>query len=512
MQFLRVIAVVLFVLCFTACGKEVEKPVTSTLISNAMIYDGTGAEPYPGSVRIDFATQKIMAIGDVEALPGEFVYNVEGLAVAPGFIDTHSHHDKDFEDFRDMPGVVSQGVTTIARGMDGSGSVYSSVADFNAAFTETPAAVNVLSYAPHNTIRTLVMGDDNRRHASEEELAAMAELLEQDLQAGAFGLSTGLEYEPGIFSSTEEVIALARVAAEHGGRYSSHLRDEDDQFVEALNEIIRIGKEARIPVHISHIKLADRKFWGTTDEILGLLDTARAEGVELTADIYPYERWASNLAVLFPDRDYSKRETAEYTFERTAAAEDILLINYPPDPQFEGKNIAEIAAVTERDTVSTLLELAQAAADYRDATGEPGSGIIAKSMNNTDIARFMKWPYINICSDGWHGGHPRGYGSFPRVLGRFAGDMRILPLEDAIYKMTGRAADTLGLANRGRLAVGNYADVVVFNPETVNDNATMSDPTAMSTGITSVWVNGLLVFDSGQTTHFYAGKIIERPD
>ena len=295
-----------------------------------------------------------------------------------------------------MPGVVSQGVTTIVRGMDGSTAGYSSTADFNTAFSESRAAVNVLSYAPHNNIRQQVMGDDNRRHASEEEVAAMAALLEEDMQAGAFGLSTGLEYEPGIFSSTEEVIALAKVAAKHGGRYSSHLRDEDDQFIEALQEIIRIGKEADIPVHVSHIKLADRLYWGSTDDVLGLLDAARAEGVELTADIYPYERWASNLAVLFPDRDYSKRETAEYTFERTAAAEDILLIHYPPDPRFEGMNIAEIAAMTERDTVATLLELSQAAADYRQETGEPGSGIIAKKHERHRCREFHEMGRTSI--------------------------------------------------------------------------------------------------------------------
>lgn len=506
----RLIPTMLATLVLAACSDAMQEPVTSTLITNAMIFDGSGGAAYRGAVRIDFATQRIMALGDVEPLPGELVFDVEGLAVAPGFIDTHSHHDEDLETHRDMPGVVSQGVTTIVRGMDGSTAGYSSIADFNTAFSETPAAVNILSYAPHNTIRQQVMGADNRRHASEEEVAAMAALLEEDMQAGAFGLSTGLEYEPGIFSSTEEVIALARVAAKHGGRYSSHLRDEDDQFIEALQEIIRIGKEADIPVHVSHIKLADRLYWGSTDDVLSLLDSARADGVELTADIYPYERWASNLAVLFPDRDYSRRETADYTFERTAAAEDILLIHYPPAPRFEGMNIAEIAVMTERDTAATLLELSQAAADYRQETGEPGSGIIAKSMHDTDVANFMKWPYINICSDGWHGGHPRGYGSFPRVLGHFVREGNVISLADAIFKMTGRPADTLGLKERGRLAVGNFADVVVFDPDTIKDHATMTEPTAMSTGIRSVWVNGMLVFDSGETTHVYAGRVIRR--
>lgn len=496
------------VFLLTGCNNDVQPPVTSTLISNAMIHDGSGTDAYRGAVRIDFATQRILAVGDVEPVPGEFVYDADGFAVAPGFIDTHSHHDEDLEEHRDMPGVVSQGITTIVRGMDGSTAGYTSVADFNAAFAARPAAVNIASYSPHNTIRQLVMGADNRRHASDEELAAMAALLEDDLDAGALGLSTGLEYEPGIFSSTDELIVLAKVAAERSRRYSSHLRDEDDRFIEALGEIVRIGREAHLPVHVSHIKLADKLYWGTTDEVLGVMDAARADGVELTADIYPYERWASNLAVLFPDRDYGNRATAEYTFARTAAPEDILLIRYPPEPRFEGMTIAEIAAVTERDAVDTLLELSQAAADYRLETGEPGSEIIARSMNDTDIASFMKWPYINICSDGWHGGHPRGYGSFPRVLGRFVRDNRVISLEEAVYKMTGRAADTLGIADRGRLAVGHFADVVVFDPATVRDHATMTDPTAMSTGIRSVWVNGMLVFDAGETTHVYSGKIV----
>jgi len=217
----RLVPTMLITLFLAACNGAVQEPVTSTLITSAMIFDGSGGEAYRGAVRIDFATQRIMALGDVEPLPGEFVYDVEGLAVAPGFIDTHSHHDKDLETHRDMPGVVSQGVTTIVRGVDGSTAGYSSIADFNKAFSESPAAVNVLSYAPHNTIRQLVMGADNRRHASEEEVAAMAALLEEDMQAGAFGLSTGLEYEPGIFSATEEVIAFATAMSSHWPTRSS---------------------------------------------------------------------------------------------------------------------------------------------------------------------------------------------------------------------------------------------------------------------------------------------------
>ena len=345
-----------WVLSLSACSVDSPEPVTSTLITNAVIYDGSGDAPYNGAVRFDNVTQRIIAVGGIEAMPGETIIDAEGLALAPGFIDTHSHHAEDAEEFRRMPGVLSQGITTIVRGMDGSSGDYASVADFNTAFEAKPLAVNAASFSAHNSIRQNVLGNDNRRHSSDEELAAMARLVEADMQAGALGLSTGLEYEPGIFSTTDEVIELARVAATSKGRYVSHVRDEDDRFIEAIKEIIRIGDEADIPVHVSHIKIADRLAWGTTADIIDLLNGARSRGVEITADIYPYERWASNLAVLFPDRDYSSVETAEYTFERTAAAEDILLISYPANPAFEGMTIAEVAGITERDEVTTLLE------------------------------------------------------------------------------------------------------------------------------------------------------------
>jgi N-acyl-D-amino-acid deacylase len=392
--------------------------------------------------------------------------------------------------------------------MDGSSGSSGSVTEFNETFKAAPAAVNIASFAAHNSIRQAVMGDDNRRHSTDEEIRMMSALVAADMQSGALGLSTGLEYEPGIFSSTEEVIALAHVAASYGGRYSSHLRDEDDRFVDAINEIIRIGGEARVPVHVSHIKLADKLAWGSTDEIIGMLDKARADGVEVTADIYPYERWASNLAVLFPERDYSSRETAEFTFERTASAEDILLVSYPANPAFEGMTIAEVAGITERDEITTLLELSQAAADHRRNSGED-SGIIAKSMDNEDIDAFMQWPYINICSDGWHGGHPRGYGSFPRVLGYFVRELGVLTLPEAIYKMTARAADSMGIANRGRIEAGHYADLVLFDPDTVIDHATLQDPIAVSTGIKQVWVNGQLAFEDGEPTALFSGQLVK---
>jgi len=508
MRIIMIRALLLGALALTVsgCGTK-EQETTSTLIVNARIFDGSGNDAVLGAVRFD--GDRIVEVGNLEALDGEHIIDAGGLALAPGFIDTHSHHDEELEKYRHMPGVLSQGVTTIVRGMDGSAGDYRSVSEFNIVFEKAPAAVNVASFSAHNSIRQFVLGEDNRRPGTDGEIAAMAALVRSDMQAGALGLSTGLEYEPGIYSATEEVIALARVAAENNGRYSSHLRDEDDRFIEALNEIIRIGRDADIPVHISHIKLADKLAWGSTGDIIAILDAARADGVDVTADIYPYERWASNLAVLFPKRDYSSRETAEYTFERTASAEDILLISYPANPAYEGMTVAEIAAITERDEVTSLLELSQAADDHRRETGED-TGIIARSMDNADIGAFMRWPYVNICSDGWHGGHPRGYGSFPRVLGKFVREMGVLSMPDAIYKMTGLAADNMGIVERGRIAAGYYADLVLFDPDTIIDRATMREPMAVSSGIEQVWVNGVLAFENGQTTAAYSGQLLKR--
>lgn len=502
-------------LSLPSCNSRNPVP-TSTLIINATVYDGTGSRGIEAAVRFD--GDRIVEVGDIAPLDGETVIDAAGLALAPGFIDSHSHHDSALEDFRHMPGALNQGITTIVRGADGfSGDedafAYTSQAAFNAAFAANPAAVNVASFSPHNSIRYAVMGDDSSRVATPTEIAAMADLLTADLEAGALGLATGLEYEPGIYADTGEIIALARIAASFGGRYASHIRDEDDRFIDALNEVLQIGAAASIPVHVSHIKLADREFWGTTDAVVAILDAARDDGIQVTADIYPYERWASDLGVLFPDKDFANRETAEFTFAHTAAPEDIVVSFYAPNPAYEGLSIADIASQNEADPVTTLLTLSKQADDYLRETGRTGSGIIAKGMDERDVAALMRWEYTNICSDGGNdGGHPRGYGAFPRVLGHFVRDLGVLRLPEAIHKMTGLTANTLGIENRGRIAPGYYADLTLFDPATVGDRATMADPTAISVGIEKVWVNGVLAWIDGQPTHRYAGRVVPRAE
>jgi N-acyl-D-amino-acid deacylase len=413
-------AIFLFIISFsfvTACSQP--NP-TSTFITNAVIMDGSGESAIEGSVRID--GDRIVAVGDLAPLHNENIVDAGGMVLTPGFIDTHSHHDDNMSEYRDMPGLVTQGITTIVRGADGNAGIkefYGTIsqADFNRRFEASPVAVNIASFSPHNSIRAVVMGADFKRHSTDGELAEMAKLVEDDMKHGALGLGTGLEYMPGIYSSTEEVIELSRVVSSYGGHYMSHVRDEDNRFLDAVDEVIRIGREARIPVHVSHIKLADKALWGTTEDVVDRMNAARAEGVQISADIYPYVYWQSNLAVLFPERDYTDRDVATYTFEHTTAPETLIIARFEPNPSYNGLSIAEIARLNEQDVESTLLDLTQQADRYLQETGTDGASILALGMDEADVAALMSWEHTNICTDGDHGGtHPRGYGSFPRFL------------------------------------------------------------------------------------------------
>jgi len=259
------------------------------LITNVEIIDGSGAPAFAGSVRINDGL--IADIGDLERCEGETVINGGGHTLSPGFIDTHSHADGGIFDHPDALVIVSQGITTVVVGQDG-GSPYP-LSEFFAKLEATPATINVASYVGHNRLRSEVLGEDFRRTATGEEIAVMADMLASELESGALGLSTGLEYEPGIYSATSEVLTLAHVAAAAGGRYISHMRSEDRWFEDALDEIILIGRETGMPVQISHIKLAMKRLWGDAAKTIAKLDAARADGVQITADIYPYEYWQS---------------------------------------------------------------------------------------------------------------------------------------------------------------------------------------------------------------------------
>lgn len=471
----------------------------TTLIRNATVIDGTGRASQRAAVRID--GDRIVAVGQLAPAVGERVVDAAGLALAPGFIDTHSHHDRGLADRRDALAMVSQGVTTIVVGQDGGGA---NLAAMFARLDSQPVSVNVASYAGHGSIRSRVMGEDFKRHATAAEIDRMKALVKIEMDAGALGLSTGLEYDPGIYSAPEEVRALAKVAGDAGGRYISHIRSEDRDFWQALDELITIGRENHMPVQVSHIKLGMRDLWGEADSLIRALDRARASGVQLTADIYPYTFWQSNLGVLYPKRNFGDSAETEFVLAHVSRADDIIFNSFPAHSDYTGKTLAQVAALRGVSQTKTLIDL----------LAEPGgsrAGIVARGMSDGDVERLMQWPFANVCSDGQSTGlHPRGFGSFARVLGPYVRDKKLFTLEEAVRKMSSLAAANVGLPNRGRIAPGYFADLVLFDSAVVADHADFGKAQAQAVGVSTVWVNGRVVFQDGKTTGVHSGRALRR--
>jgi N-acyl-D-amino-acid deacylase len=496
---------VVFVL--TACAADVQE-AAGLVIVNARVIDGSGGPSRGVNVRI--VGDRIASVGNFVAAPEDTLVDADGLVLAPGFIDTHSHHDMGIVDMPGALAAVSQGITTIVAGQDGSQQY--PLERFFASLETSPVAINVASYAGQGTLRGQVMGEDYRRHATPEELAKMSGLLQTEMEAGALGLSSGLEYDPGSFAAPGELVELARVAASHGGRYISHIRSEDQYFWEAIDEIVAIGREAGIPVQVSHIKLAMTRWWGQAGRLKARLDEARASGVDITADIYPYRAWNSEfswLTTLFPGRDLDRRDGAEYILHDMLSPQGILLATYPPEPAYAGKTIAEIAEIRGSDPETTLMELLKAEMAMKG--NEDRSQMLGFAMDEPDIESIMAWPHTVIGSDGdLDGVHPRGFGAFTRFLGHYIRERHVLSLEEGVRRMTSLSAQQVGILERGSIQAGNYADLVLFDPETVRDRATFEDPHVPSLGIEKVWVNGQLVFAGGQITGDRPGKPIQR--
>jgi N-acyl-D-aspartate/D-glutamate deacylase len=287
----------------------------------------------------------------------------------------------------------------------------------------------------------------------------------------------------------------------------------DKAGLKAGDEIIQIGKITKMPVQISHIKLAKKSDWGTAETILAQLEKARAEGVQITADVYPYTFWNSTLRVLFPARDYSNMASAQLAVTQLFDPTASYIVQFAPQPSYVGKTLSTIAKERNETDAQALINLVAMAADFKQKNpGYKGSieAIAAKSMSDEDVAKFIEWPYAVICSDGNAGGHPRGYGSFPRILGKYVRTDKVIDLTNAIYKMTGQTAAYLGIKERGVIAVGKIADLVLFNPATVNDNATIMNSKAISDGIAMVWVNGSLVYKDQKATGNKPGTLIRR--
>lgn len=479
-------------------GKPNALPQTQ-LITRVRLIDGTGLPSTSESVRL--LNERIHDRGELKAYPGEMVTDGKGQVLAPGFIDSHSHHDWGLAEKPSCVAATNQGVTTIVIGQDGSSSPIDSI---RARLKRVPVSVNLATYTGHATLRSHAM-INLARNATDAEIDSMSRMLAREMDKGSLGLATGLEYEAAFYSNRDEVVALSKTAAAKGGRYISHIRSEDENLEIALDEIISIGRDARIPVQISHFKIAMRSKWGSAGRIIAMLDQARQSGVNITADVYPYRMWHSTPRVLFPQKDFQSLAAAEKACREYFDPETSVMTEYPANKSYEGKTVAEIGKLNNETSPQALLRIIR-------ESEKPGmeSGIVGTSMSEEDIVKLMQWEHSNICSDGAIDGHPRGHGAFTRVLGRYIREQKIMSLEEAIHKMTGLTAEHMGIAERGLIVPGYYADLVLLDPTMVIDNATITNATAMSTGIRVVWVNGEVVYRDGAAVTNYPGRFVER--
>lgn len=497
----------LIILLLVASFTNAQNKVSTKLITNVWVIDGTGIPARKASVRMK--GDKIWEVGNLIQLQGEEIIDGDGKTLAPGFIDSHSHIGGSLKTNPEAIACVNQGITTIVSGQDGDGWFIDSI---KTDIKRNPIAINMASYTGHTMLREWVLKKELNRPATESEIFSMGKILETELKKGSLGLSTGLEYAGAFFSSRKEVLELAKVTATQKGRYISHIRSEDITEADALDEIITIGREAKLPVQISHIKLALKDDWRTSPSILTQLQTARMEGIDITADCYPYDFWHSTLKVLFPKTDYSNPISAQYAVDHTFDPTQSVLAKFAANTNYVGKTIAEIAALRNEKPAQTIMGLIAESDDYGKKHPEAKGleAIMAKSMTEEDVSNFLAWSNTNICSDGSNGGHPRGYGSFTRVLGYFVREKKIMSLETAIQKMTSLSAEHTGIKNRGLIATGYFADLVLFDPATVKDNADIKNSKALSTGINKVWVNGVCVYENGVTTKKYPGMFVSK--
>lgn len=471
---------------------------TSILIINGNVIDGTGAKAKGVDLRI--VGDQIVEIGKLKPKPNEQVIDARNLIVAPGFIDIHNHSESGLETQPTANSQILQGITTLAVGPDG-GSPWP-IAAYLRRREDKPPAVNVLAFVGHATVRRKVMGDDFKRPATKAEIERMSELVEQGMQEGAVGLSSGLEYDVGYPSKPEEVIALARAAAKHGGIYMTHMRDESDAVLTALQEAIRIGREAKIPVQISHIKMGTVGVWGRALEAVQLIEEARREGLDITADCYPYDAWSSTITVLVPSRKHDNPVDVAKGLNDVGGAANVTITNCSHHREYEGKTLEQLADENKTTPVEMYMRIVK----------DGGAGVVCRSMIDKDIETFYRQPWVMVASDGGiNMRHPRGAGTFPRVLGRYAREKKWLSRQEAVRKMTSFPASRLGLKDRGVLRVGAKADVVVFDAKKVVDQATFAKPFEAPTGIIHVFVNGEQVVNDSKVTGATPGQVLLRP-
>lgn len=497
------------------------------VVRHGRVVDGTGNPAFFADVAI--TNGHIAHIGRVPGVAAREI-DARGMIVAPGFIDVHTHADELGDAHpaaweQRAENFLRMGVTTVVVGNCGSSAL--DVGAFYRHVDTNGVSVNVTTLIGHNTVREKAMGGDFDRPPTAEEMSRMKALVERAMQEGAVGLSTGLIYLPGVFSKPDEIVALAKVIAPYDGIYTSHMRHENTHIFEALDEVMRVAREAGVRAEVSHIKLSGEKAWGQADQVLAYLEKARASGLDITQDQYAYTASSTTMRQLIPDDVFDggnkkfleliaipgekarlvARMKANLAARGRSDYAYAVIASYKHDQSLNGLNIVEAARkVRGSDSLDDQIEMILELQQHGSASG------VFHGMSEADLQSFLRHPNTMVASDsglrefGKDVPHPRGYGNNARVLGRYVRELKVLRLEDAIRKMTSLPANTFRLKQRGELRAGNWADLVVFDPETVRDAAAFGDPHHYAVGIPYVLVNGVEVIRNGEHTGAKPGR------
>jgi N-acyl-D-amino-acid deacylase len=496
------------------------------ILKNGKIIDGTGNPWFYGDVGI--IKDKIISIGDLSKNKADKTIDATGLIISPGFIDVHTHIEGDEKKTPTADNFIYDGVTTVITGNCGSSKV--DIGKYFKELADIKLSVNVGSLIGHNDVRQAVLGEAAIT-PNAAQLAKMQALVEKAMQDGAMGFSTGLIYAPGIYSKTDEVVALAKAAAKYNGIYTSHMRNESDKIFEAINEAIDVGRQAKMRVEISHFKVGLPN-WNRSDDMIAMVEKARAEGLDVTVDQYPYTASSTTLNVLLPDwllaggRDSVMKRLKNPVIHQKIVGEMIkdmkrrgrqhfdyaVVANCEGDNSINGKNIMQINLLKGRpstipDEIETIL----------DITKIGSASMVFHGMNEADVENILKFPLTMVASDsgirefGSGVPHPRGYGSNARVLGYYVREKHLITLQDAIRKMTSLPAQKFQIEGRGILQPGMFADIVIFDANTVKDESTFEHPHAYSTGFKYVLVNGKITVDNFKHLGTRNGAILHGP-
>lgn len=515
-----------FIICILVSASAIAQNYADVIIRNGKIIDGTGNSWFYGDVAVKDG--KIISIGKLSGWKAAKVIDATGMIVAPGFIDVHTHIEDDEARNPLASNFIYDGVTTVITGNCGASNI--DIKRYFKYLDSLRLSVNVASLIGHNDVRKQVMGRANRI-ATDAEIRKMEAIVEQAMKDGAVGLSTGLIYIPGTYSGTDEIVRLAKTAAKYNGVYATHMRDEADSVVYAIDEALHIGRQAKIPVQISHFKISGQHNWGNSKKTLGMIYAARQEGIEVTIDQYPYTASSTGLSTLLPDElladgqdsikarlarpelrkyaiDYMLRKLKKRKLKHFSYA---VVAYYRADTTLNGKSIEEINRIKgkkhkAKHEAETIIEMME----------QGGASMVLHGMSEDDVRYIMKYPFNMFASDAsirvWQQGspHPRGYGTNARILGRYVREQNLLTLEEAIRRMTSLPAQKFRLKHRGLLKEGFAADIVVFDEKTVTDLSTFDKPHQYSTGFQYVLVNGSITLEAGRHNGQRNGAILLR--